>query len=284
METGAGIRGIFFDAGGTLIEPRYPVGEIYAALAAEFGQQVDPLRLQANFYRLFPLQPALAFRADLPPETRQRKEMEWWRQLVSEVFADLGPFPAFEPYFTQLYHSFEKAELWQLVEGVLPTLEILRDRGFILGIASNFDSRLFSILREMGLSGYFSAVKISSMCESAKPAPHLFRLLLDEMGLSGYFSAVKISSMCESAKPAPHLFRLLLDELGLEPGETVHIGDSWREDIEGALGTGMMAILLDRQQRFIDNPSLSNLQTTRIDRFDQLAEIDLLQAASTRMK
>lgn len=252
METGAGIRGIFFDAGGTLIEPRYPVGEIYAALAAEFGQQVDPLRLQANFYRLFPLQPALAFRADLPPETRQRKEMEWWRQLVSEVFADLGPFPAFEPYFTQLYHSFEKAELWQLVEGVLPTLEILRDRGFILGIASNFDSRLFSILREMGLSGYFSAVKISSMCESAKPAPYLFRLLLDE--------------------------------LGLEPGETVHIGDSWREDIEGALGTGMMAILLDRQQRFIDNPSLSNLQTTRIDRFDQLAEIDLLQAASTRMK
>lgn len=243
----SGIRGILFDAGGTLIEPRYPIGEIYATFAAEFDHHVEPDRLQESFHRLFPLQRGLAFAPGLPPEKLRTMEMDWWRGLVREVFADQGPFPAFEPFFTKLYDAFESAELWRVVDGVLPTLALLKARGFVLGVASNFDSRLFAILRKTGLSGYFNAVKISSMCEAAKPAPQLFQLLLDE--------------------------------LGLDPEHSIHVGDSWREDIEGALGAGMAAVLLDRQHRFIDNPSLSDKLVMRIDRFDQLTEIDLLQDA-----
>lgn len=239
------IRGVLFDAGGTLIEPRKPVGEIYATIAAEFGQVVDPEQLQDNFHRYFPLQPGLAFPPGLPLVQLQQLEMGWWRNLVRDVFADQGPFPQFEPFFIRLYHSFESADLWRLIDGVVPTLEVLGQRGLILAIASNFDSRLFAILQNLELSRYFRTVRISSMCGNAKPAPQLFKSVLQE--------------------------------LGLKPEESVHIGDSWREDIQGALGVGMIPVLLDRHRRFIDNPSLTDGQIIRIERFEDLAEIELLQ-------
>jgi FMN phosphatase YigB (HAD superfamily) len=37
-----------------------------------------------------------------------------------------------------------------------------------------------------------------------------------------------------------------LAELGLEPDEVLHVGDSRRRDLEGALAVGMAALLIDR--------------------------------------
>lgn len=242
---GAGINAVFFDVGGTLIEPRYPVGEIYAKFAARFGRSADPVRLQANFLRHFPLQPKLAFRRDLPLSNIFSAESDWWRRLVSDVFVDEGPFPRFDEFFEAVYEAFRGDDLWTVLDGVVPTLETLRQRNLSLGVVSNFDSRLPTILRE---------------CE-----------------LAHYFVTVRFSSLSNSAKPDSVIFQTALDELQLRPEETVHVGDSWNEDIEGALAMGMRAILFDPRRRFIDNPGLRNENVTRIERFDQLTEIDYLQ-------
>jgi putative hydrolase of the HAD superfamily len=49
----------------------------------------------------------------------------------------------------------------------------------------------------------------------------------------------------------------------VSPAEALHIGDSLRDDVEGARGAGLSALLLDRDDRHADAPeritSLSHL-------------------------
>ncbi len=239
------IRCVLFDAGGTLIEPCRSVGEIYADYAARFGKTADPHRLQASFARFFPQQPRLAFAAGLAEPELRAGEKEWWRQLVSQVFASEGHFPRFDEFFDAVYHGFEDPGLWQLIEGVIPVLGALRERGLSLGVVSNFDSRLFKILRECGLDQYFDVVLISARCGAAKP---------------------------ETA-----IFQCALEALGVTARAAVHVGDSWREDAEGARAAGIGAILLDRHNRFNDNLASGPAGIERIVRFDQLLECDSLR-------
>ncbi len=53
------------------------------------------------------------------------------------------------------------------------------------------------------------------------------------------------------AKPDPRIFTLAMRRAGVEPGESVHVGDSLREDVGGAMGAGMWAVWLNR--RDVDN-------------------------------
>jgi len=47
-------------------------------------------------------------------------------------------------------------------------------------------------------------------------------------------------------KPHPSIFSSALQLLGVAPSDAVMVGDSVRQDIEGALNVGMRAILLNR--------------------------------------
>jgi len=104
---------------------------------------------------------------------------------------------------------------WKLFPDVVPTLRELRSLGLELGIVSNFDSRLFNVLR--GLS------------------------------IADLFDTITISSLAHAAKPSPKIFELALEQHAVEPGEAMHVGDSVRDDVEGATKAGLRAVLLTRQ-------------------------------------
>ena len=55
-------------------------------------------------------------------------------------------------------------------------------------------------------------------------------------------------------KPHASIFESALSVLGAAPGETVMVGDSYADDIEGARALGMRAILLDRDGLAPDEP------------------------------
>jgi putative hydrolase of the HAD superfamily len=55
-------------------------------------------------------------------------------------------------------------------------------------------------------------------------------------------------------KPHASIFESALAALGTGPAETVMVGDSYADDIEGARALGMRAILLDRDERFPGEP------------------------------
>lgn len=62
--------------------------------------------------------------------------------------------------------------------------------------------------------------------------------------LSRYFSVVLISDEVGLRKPHPAIFRTALERLVVRAEEAVFIGDSPKEDVEGAKGVGMKAILV----------------------------------------
>jgi putative hydrolase of the HAD superfamily len=210
------IKAIFFDAAGTLFAVKGSVGAIYADLAHEYGKDVSITDLEAGFRRSFAAAPPMAF-PGVALEQISTLEKQWWRNLVSQVFAGLGSFPRFDDYFEALFQLFARAEAWTLYADTLATLEQLKGRGFTVGVISNFDSRLLG--------------------------------LLNGLGISPFIDAVVISTQAGAAKPAQKIFAHALTHAGVRAENAVHIGDSYEADVVGAQAAGLTPVLVDRRRQ-----------------------------------
>jgi len=67
------------------------------------------------------------------------------------------------------------------------------------------------------------------------------------LSIADLFDTITISSLAHAAKPSPKIFALALEQHAVEPGEAMHVGDSVRDDVEGATKAGLRAVLLTRQ-------------------------------------
>jgi putative hydrolase of the HAD superfamily len=207
---------IFLDAVGTLFGVRGSVGEIYGSIASRYGVDVAADRLDRAFIDSFRISPPLAFAPD-DPERVAGLEFRWWYSIARSTFENAGyldRFTDFDGFFAQLYDYFATAEPWFIYDDVIPALNRWRERGISLGIISNFDSRIFSVLKSLEIESYFQSITISSMSGAAKPDPRIFQIALQ-----------KHDCPAESAW---------------------HIGDSRKEDYEGARAIGLRAFLLER--------------------------------------
>ena len=70
--------------------------------------------------------------------------------------------------------------------------------------------------------------------------------LLDGLGLSAQFRVKGISAELGFLKPEPGAFEAMQKRLGLFPGELAMVGDSWSDDVEGALSAGWTALWVNR--------------------------------------
>ena len=101
-----------------------------------------------------------------------------------------------------------------------------------------------------------AGIRLGIVCDvGLTPSPTL-RRRLEGFGLMRYFDAWAFSDETEWFKPAPQAFQPVLDALGVNSAETVHVGDSPRTDVAGALALGMSAVrytgLVDRAP--VDEP------------------------------
>lgn len=206
-------KAAFFDAAGTLIKPARRVGETYAAIAAKYGQAATPAELFERFRICFDGAPPLAFPGAMPAEI-ESLERQWWKRLVTRVFEPWGEFARFDEYFDELFAYFAQPEAWRLYPEALETLAALKQRGLVLAVISNFDSRLVRILEGLNVGASFA---------------HIF-----------------VSSVVGHAKPQPEIFAIALARFGLAPEQAVHIGDSENNDLQGASNAGLRALLVDR--------------------------------------
>jgi putative hydrolase of the HAD superfamily len=71
--------------------------------------------------------------------------------------------------------------------------------------------------------------------------------VLDRCGLAAKLDGVVTSAGAGARKPDPAIFAEGLRLAGAEAGDTVHVGDSIDEDVEGARAAGMRALHLDRE-------------------------------------
>jgi REG-2-like, HAD superfamily (subfamily IA) hydrolase len=212
-------RVIFFDAVGTLFRVRGSVGQAYSQVAAAYGVAVDPQALDRAFAQAFASAPPPAC-AGLLGSALQEWERAWWRQVVRQTFAGVGSLAAFgeerfAAFFAHLFEHFAAGDPWELYPETLPVLQALQQEGIQLGVISNFDSRLVRVLQALQLDGYFSSLTLSTQV--------------------GY------------AKPDPRIFQAALAAQGIPPAAAWHIGDSRREDYQGAKAAGLRALWLDRE-------------------------------------
>jgi putative hydrolase of the HAD superfamily len=202
------IEAITLDAGNTLLHPYPSPGEIYAAAAAGYGLRLEPEWAEARFTN--------AWRAcqnaanGLVYGTTHPEARAFWRCVLARVFADhAGAESVLDQLVAQLYETFATAASWRLCPELDRVLQSCRNGGVRVGLVSNWDLRLRGLLRDLGILDRFESVVISA-----------------ERGVE---------------KPAPGIFRLAVAELGAAPARTLHVGDSWVEDVVGALDSGMQA-------------------------------------------
>jgi putative hydrolase of the HAD superfamily len=210
------LRGVLFDATGTLVELREPVGETYARIAARHGVRIPAWRIQDAFTRVSSAAPALVFPGRTPAQAAER-ERAAWREIVRATFraADQAARFAegaggFEACFGALFAHYADAAAWRTREGAAAALEALARRGLALGVVSNFDQRLPGVLAALGL------------------AAHL--------------RAVVLPAHAGAAKPDPRIFRWALAALGLAPGDALYVGDEPEHDLAGARAAGLRVL------------------------------------------
>jgi len=165
-----------------------------------------------------------------------RKDFDYtrdeWAAVVDETFAGLCAELPSRTFFPELYEYFAQPAAWRIFEDVRPSLAALAARGMRLGVISNWDERLRPLLGRLGLADLFEVVTVS--CEA------------------GF------------AKPDKKNFEAAAGEFKLPSNQILHVGDSFREDVEGATQAGFKATLL-----------LRHTASTTCEYIRSLAEIDL---------
>ena len=202
------LRAVFFDAGNTILSLDYAV--IVDTLNRQ-GFRVDREEVwRAECRARVKLDPFLA-------EVTARESPEVFARYVRHISEELGiPWgDEAKRLLEDLREINRRSNLWRggAIPGAKEILEDLKGNGYVLGVISNADGRLQS--------------------------------LLDEAGLAEHLSVVADSRVVGFEKPDPRIFRWALERTDMAAEEAIYVGDFYSLDVVGARRVGLDAILLD---------------------------------------
>ncbi|ORX54147.1 HAD-superfamily hydrolase [Hesseltinella vesiculosa] len=213
------IRLITFDAYNTLFKPRGSLSAQYAHEAAKVGLQVHPDSVSKGFGQAYRQQ---LLRAPLYGSQQGMTSEQWWEELVYNTFTEAGVEKKaldtqFPRLFHALFHRFMSREGYSVFHDVQPALRELKRRGFKMGVISNCDERLGTVLQNLQLDSFFEFVLPSCTAGVEKPDGRIFDTALD-----------------------------LIDDRSILCTEALHVGDDIKRDYYGARDAGWNAVLLNR--------------------------------------
>lgn len=176
---------VLFDAVGTLIEPIESIANIYHRLGVKHGSKLNRSVLKEritlarrNFFNVGESAQTRFADSESPApllaelESNDEIERELWKQLVFDVFEDLD---SPDSLFSELWSYFEKPEHWRLFTDVEACWSELQMHGIEIGLASNFDSRLSSIVDQLVPISNADYLFCSSQVGFRKPSPLFFK-------------------------------------------------------------------------------------------------------------
>jgi zinc protease len=202
-------RAVFFDVDFTLIAPG-PMfrAEGYRTFCERHGLRVDVSRFAQAVANAAPL-------LDGPNDSRYSDDVyvRYTRRIIEGIG---GAGDRVEACAREVYAEWAACEHFDLYEDVGPALRTLTGAGLKIGLISNSHRSLAAFEKHFELQGLIAGAVSSS-----------------EHGLM---------------KPHPSIFRAALSLVEVEAAEAVMVGDSVRQDVEGALGVGMRAVLLQRSR------------------------------------
>jgi len=207
------VTAVFFDVGNTLLRPYPSVSAVVKEVLTEAGHVRD-IDLIDEYMPLVDEYYEDRYREDDTFWTSEVETSAVWVGMYSLLCRKLGIDMDAEKIAMRVYEEFGDSRRWAAYEDVVPALTRLATRGIRTGLISNWDRRLPSLIRGLGLCDLIETV-ISSA----------------DVGLH---------------KPDPRIFELACERLGVEPGESAHVGDHMYADITGAHAAGMIPVLIDR--------------------------------------
>jgi putative hydrolase of the HAD superfamily len=205
------LRAVFFDAVGTLINPIPSAGDVYYQIGQRFGSRLESGDVIHRFRTAFAVQEQEDAR--MGGRTSEQRELERWRAIVEACLPDVVDR---EACFQSLHEHFARPEAWAVEPGAGGVLAKLSDRGCCLGLCSNFDHRLRTVLAGL---------------------PELRSI-----------QWVVISSEVGWRKPAPAFYEAVTRNAQLPPELIMVVGDDRDNDYLGARQAGMQAVLFDPRQ------------------------------------
>ena len=200
-------KAVFFDVDFTLIYPGPTFrGEGYRAFCARYGMDVDESRFDG----------AVASASSLlngPEDTPYDAEIfvAYTRHIIEQMG---GTGPALDACAREIYAEWAACRHFELYDDVTFVLRDLAAAGIRIGLISNSHRCLASFQSHFELEGLIAGAVSSS-----------------EHGFM---------------KPHPSIFLAALQLVNVAAADAVMVGDSVRQDVDGALGAGMRAVLLHR--------------------------------------
>jgi putative hydrolase of the HAD superfamily len=212
---GKEVSAILLDAGGVLVFPR--PSHVRPALRAA-GLDPDLATLERAHYHAMAAQDIEA----QPPAPGT-----WWRNYMLTYAAACGASAIQAEQLATQIALRPRSGSWAYAGlGVKDGLRSLAALGLPLGIVSNSDGSVEGDLRSEGICYGPAAAG-----QEAQGVP---------MGI------IVDSAVVGVAKPDPRIFGFALDALGVPAGDTVlHVGDSLRYDVAGALAAGLQPVHMD---------------------------------------
>ncbi len=98
--------------------------------------------------------------------------------------------------------------------------------------------------------------------------------LLERLGIAERIRTRILSAEIGALKPEPGAFESVQRKLGLFPGNLVMVGDSWTDDVEGAVAAGWTAIWVNRaaKPRPAHDPDAPIYEVRSLDRLPELIQ------------
>lgn len=200
------ITTVLFDAGGTLVHLDY------------FFLYKELRQVGISLTRRAIRQAEYASRAEidrrmcgLVADTDETRRQPYFAALLNQLGVDAA---AASRVIERFDAAHAQANLWRVMLPSTPRiLRELRDRGLTLGVVSNADGRIATILRQCGIEQFFHVVIDSHLVGVEKPDPRIFHLALEQA----------------QARPAQAIF----------------VGDIYGIDVLGAERAGIRPLLLD---------------------------------------
>lgn len=228
MNGSATIRAVFFDVDFTLIHPGPRFhGAGYAVTCAEHGVEVDASRFDAAVSRALPM---------LDDLEDPLYDHDLFINYTAAIIEQMGGRGArVRQAAAEIYEEWAVNHHFDLYDDVHAVLPVLAAKGLELGVISNSHRSLEAFTEHFDLDRYVRTHV------SAHPGRYM--------------------------KPHPSIFVTALSAAGVGAHEALMVGDSFKADVQGALGAGLRAVWLRRSG---DVPSDVPASVPVVRRLDEL--------------
>jgi putative hydrolase of the HAD superfamily len=163
---------------------------------------------------------------DLKRHPELDHDEEIWIRFTQRIIEGMGGAGDTYAAACEMEGAWAHAHHFELYEDAIPTLDALRERGLKLGLLSNSARDLDDFVGHHGLS----------------------------------VDAVLTSRAHGKTKPHEAIFRRMLELLDVVAGDAVMVGDTIEDDVDGATAVGMRAVLVDREGRYPQHGSITDLR------------------------